>query len=201
MKKYGFGGESSTYVFVAAVAIFSTILGFSFGATWRGSVFESAPFGWVEFWLSRYQTGLTIIVAVLIAKQQMDAARRQHIASVKRSFRDQLDVIRAALAFCDSITRYSFDQQLENRDPDADGFQLRPFDKQYVDKAASFLTPDTVFIMKELCDSLGIFHIKYMGGAESEYYLKKRYSLLQLQAAFLRRRLKDEHDDISQYWS
>lgn len=108
MKKFGFGGESSVYVFIAAVAIFCIILGFSFGATWRGSVSETAPFGWTEFWLNRYQTGLTILAAIFIAKQQIDAARKQHVAQIKRSFQKELNALSSSKAFVDRLQGYTF---------------------------------------------------------------------------------------------
>lgn len=35
-------------------------------------------------------TGIPVLVAVVVAKQQMDASRRQHVATIKRSFQKEL---------------------------------------------------------------------------------------------------------------
>ncbi|PQZ50635.1 hypothetical protein CQ052_15480 [Ochrobactrum sp. MYb15] len=47
--------------------------------------------------------GIPVIIAVLVAKQQLDAMRRQHVATVKRSFRDELEAIRIATEFCQAV--------------------------------------------------------------------------------------------------
>ncbi|MFC7067421.1 hypothetical protein [Brucella rhizosphaerae] len=39
--------------------------------------------------------GIPVLVAVVVAKQQLDANRRQHVATIKRSVQKELDVLRA----------------------------------------------------------------------------------------------------------
>ncbi|KAB2716644.1 hypothetical protein [Brucella intermedia] len=38
-------------------------------------------------------TGVPVLVAVVVAKQQMDASRRQHVATVKRSLKKELETL------------------------------------------------------------------------------------------------------------
>jgi len=39
--------------------------------------------------------GIPVLVAVIVAKQQLDANRRQHAATIKRSFKTEIDVLNA----------------------------------------------------------------------------------------------------------
>lgn len=51
-------------------------------------------------------TGVPVLIAVLVAKQQLDANRRQHVATVKRSFKEQLDAIDEVRSFSRRIRTF-----------------------------------------------------------------------------------------------
>jgi hypothetical protein len=59
----------STVSLLAAAAILSAILGFSYGATFSGAceAIKDAPVGCAEWWLSRYQTLIAVAGAILAA--------------------------------------------------------------------------------------------------------------------------------------
>lgn len=63
-----------------------------------GSLLASEPdtLGALLKFASTYGTmiaGVPVLVAVVVAKQQMDANRRQHVATIKRSFQEELDAL------------------------------------------------------------------------------------------------------------
>lgn len=51
--------------------------------------------------------GIPVLVAVLVAKQQLDANRRQHVAQIKRSFKKELDALNEVTRFNNLIQRSS----------------------------------------------------------------------------------------------
>ncbi len=57
--------------------------------------------------------GIPVLVAVIVAKQQLDANRRQHLATVKRSFREELDALNSIKHFANRYTGYEV--QMVNR--------------------------------------------------------------------------------------
>jgi len=52
-------------------------------------------------------TGAPVLVGVVVAKQQMDANRRQHVANVKRSLRQELECLANVSHFARSTTNAS----------------------------------------------------------------------------------------------
>jgi len=51
--------------------------------------------------------GIPVFVAVLIAKQQLDASRRQHIATIKLGYRDELDGLQVAREIAKTYKNHS----------------------------------------------------------------------------------------------
>jgi hypothetical protein len=68
----------STISLLAAAAILSAILGFSYGATFNGAsaVIKDAPFGYVGWWLSRHRLDPAQTSQRCSACQAVDAASR-----------------------------------------------------------------------------------------------------------------------------
>jgi len=50
--------------------------------------------------------GIPVLVAVVVAKQQLDANRRQHVATVKRSLMERLDALNGAEKYALSVLDY-----------------------------------------------------------------------------------------------
>jgi hypothetical protein len=62
-------GNRNSLVLVAAAAVLALVLGFPYGATFNGGCeqIKGAPFGCVEWWLSRYQTLIAMFGAIFVA--------------------------------------------------------------------------------------------------------------------------------------
>ena len=50
--------------------------------------------------------GIPVLVAVVVAKQQLDAGRKQHVAAVKRSLHKEIDAINAIKMYAGNIINY-----------------------------------------------------------------------------------------------
>jgi len=66
-------------VLVAAAAVLALVFGFSYGATFNGGceLIKDAPFGCVEWWLSRYQTLIAMFGAIFVAWLSVQPVLRQ----------------------------------------------------------------------------------------------------------------------------
>lgn len=144
-------------------------------------------------------TGVPVLIAVLVARQQLEANRRQHVATVKRSFKEQLDVISAANQWVNSILAMSYDDQLENQDPDVAGFQLWRLNSTQIERGKSNLAPNIIFSFESLSQMIDDFQRRYMWAKECE--LRELYDMIQKHACSLRDRLDKEQNELSQYWS
>lgn len=193
--------QFSSAILYVATAVFVGVCAMVFGALYA----KLPSFGEAFLTLMKdYGTilaGIPVLVAVVVAKQQLDANRRQHVATVKRSFKEEIDVMSAATFWCHSILSMSFDEQLANRDPDVDGFQIGPFDDTYIERAAKVLAPRFIYSFQFLNGTIQSFHNHYFGQFAYELDLRDRYRNLQLQAQSLNEMLDKEFNEISQYWS
>ncbi|WP_408914056.1 hypothetical protein [Brucella pseudogrignonensis] len=202
MKKFGFGGESSVYVFIVAVAIFCIILGFSFGATWRGSGSETAPFGWTEFWLNRYQTGLTILAAIFIAKQQIDAGRKQHVAQIKRSFQKELDALQFFQSFALETINFRHDRsRFEANLRGQHGLHVTRPELEAMKKMFEYVPSNVTATAKTLW--LQAERVSTMSGERdaSDSQISPQLRGLIATAHNLNQQVENELARLSQYWS
>ena len=83
-------------------------------------------------------TGIPVLVAVVVAKQQLDANRRQHVATIKRSVQKELDALRAYEKLSNTI------QNLYVEDDDLSIGHLRSFRyfiARRIDTINSYISP------------------------------------------------------------
>lgn len=109
MKKFGFGGENSFWSVAIAAALLCLLLGISYGSLFDNDACYDSQFGCIEFWINRYQTLLTafgVIFAVTVAKAQMEANRKQHVAQIKRSFQPEIDTLDRLNKLTESVENY-----------------------------------------------------------------------------------------------
>ncbi|PWL18848.1 hypothetical protein DKP76_07240 [Falsochrobactrum shanghaiense] len=95
MKSDADGGFSSV-ILALAVVLYITIVCLTFA----GLVATKPTVGiaFLEF-VKEYGAivaGIPVLIAVLVAKQQLDASNRQHVATLKRSFQKELDALNTA---------------------------------------------------------------------------------------------------------
>ncbi|MDT6941890.1 hypothetical protein RI570_17445 [Brucella pseudogrignonensis] len=159
--------QFSSSILYVATAVYVGVCAMVFGALYA----KLPTFGEAFLLLVKdYGTilaGIPVLVAVVVAKQQLDANRRQHAASIRRSFKEQVDVMIAASDWCSSMLCMTFDEQLANRDPDVDGFNIGPFDDTYIDRATKVLAPGFVYSFQSLNGTIQSFHKHYLGTTTS----------------------------------
>lgn len=146
--------------------------------------------------------GIPVLIAVLVAKQQLDANRRQHVATVKRSFIDKIEAIEKARFYFNIFIRNTELTDLENNpDPEEDGLdfwkidqtQLAIFKRHLSQESYSFL-----ILVKELMSEI---NFKYVCNLHISGEMIDDYRWVQAQAhkgIFL---VEGEYNNISQYWS
>lgn len=196
--------EKENEQFSSSILYLATVVYVGVCAMVFGALYEKLPsFGDAFLVLMKdYGTilaGIPVLVAVVVAKQQLDANRRQHVATVKRSFKEPLDVLSAANLWVSCLLAMSFDQQLENQHPDAAGFQIWPLNSTQIERGKSHLAPNFIFSFESLNQKIDEFQRRYMWGNECE--LRERYEVIQNHAFSLRERLNKEQNELSQYWS
>ena len=111
MKKYGFGGESSDVIVVLALVAYCSLMGLVFGAMGASRECQADWLGCLPTWVEKYQTLIAsggIIFTVVIAKQQLDNGRRQHSATVRRSFKKEIDALQIAEVFLDNFAKTDY---------------------------------------------------------------------------------------------
>jgi len=82
----------SVALYVATVG-YAAICSFVFGSLWasNGNFLDAALI--LAGTYGTLLAGVPVMVAVLVAKQQLDASRRQHVSVIRRSFKKELDAI------------------------------------------------------------------------------------------------------------
>ncbi|WP_312471891.1 hypothetical protein [Brucella sp.] len=99
MKKFGFGGERSFVVVIFALTIYCLLLGISIGAMFGAKPDENPPMGWAEYWLNRYQTlisGMVALGGVAAVANQVREARRHNLKSMRLTFANDIKAIQTA---------------------------------------------------------------------------------------------------------
>lgn len=147
-------------------------------------------------------TGVPVLIAVLVARQQLDAARKQHVATIKRSFRSELD----ALKTMRNLTSLGVSWNPEwfykaNQLLHADREHHEKKQKNFISKTNDIVNPDIVeaYIsirskMMEFCDPIN-------NGPPSYYDLCVRYESICSDMKDLDNKLDSYTTYLSQYWS
>jgi hypothetical protein len=90
-----------------ALVIYTFILASVLGSIWGTKPNENieAPHGAYDYWIERYQTLIGsgfVIFAVAVAVGQVNESRRQHAATMKLNFRDELEGLQVATEIANS---------------------------------------------------------------------------------------------------
>lgn len=141
--------------------------------------------------------GIPVLVAVVVAKQQLDAMRRQHVATIKLRFRDNLNAIKEARTFIDlyrSRSPIDLNSFFKNGN---DGLyyarSLDPSELEDIKKGIPVRLFDDINIANNAIESL----IKNKGKDSPQDKLNQILELLE----YISRDIELEISDISQYWS
>ncbi len=143
--------------------------------------------------------GIPVLVAVVVAKQQLDANRRQHVATVKRSFMNELKALEIILGFTSSI------EALLAKDIRGSNQKGQVFiwlmDQDEIDfiksHAQSSLASNCIH-----CHTRAVKYIEaFNSRAKDENTLQNLLHLLVSNSILIERRAKDRLKELSQYWS
>lgn len=146
--------------------------------------------------------GIPVLVAVVVAKQQLDANRRQHVATVKRGFKDQIDALIAVQKLSSHVSNGSYS---ENTRP---GTHEGMFHFNYwhiTDRTKAMLR---LHFEESLLEILSMLEDALSALSRAEWYqtstpeeVVRCFDLVQATASILNIRLDREMSDLSQYWS
>lgn len=99
--------QFSSAVLYVATAVYVGVCAMVFGALYaKKQTFGDA----FLLYMKDYGTilaGIPVLVAVVVAKQQLDANRKQHVATIKRSFKAELDALDNLSDFAQGVLRTS----------------------------------------------------------------------------------------------
>lgn len=105
------GEEDVSWLFLWAVTIiYIAVLCMAFSGLVALSEYGCSVVSVFTVFVKDYSSllaGIPVLVAVLVAKQQLDANRRQHVAQIKRSFKKELDAINEVKRFNNLIQNSS----------------------------------------------------------------------------------------------
>lgn len=145
--------------------------------------------------------GIPVLVAVVVAKQQLDAMRRQHVATVKRSLIERLDALSEVEKFSTEVLEFQTDHSRIIADlsgtsvntPSIPDDQIREW-KKYLpfDLIKTISSVDTfAYGLKSALDEKDMDHER----------VQHLLNLAHIQAKASLRRVQAERQRLSQYWS
>lgn len=172
-----------------------------------GALYAKSP-NFVDAFLKLMETygtilaGIPVLIAVVVAKQQLDANRSQHVATIKRSLKKELDALEALDAFATDVIEFSITRDELNASlANGSGVHFyRPSKRQL--ELWSEVCPSTVTTYaKETWVSCGTaMDMSRTHGANLEE-VSKNIRFTRAWAHPLRRHVRTELDRLSQFWS
>ncbi len=145
--------------------------------------------------------GVPVLIAVWVAKQQLDANRRQHVANVKRSFQKELDALGRLERFAEAITHLKKVDiaPILGKSGFVGLWVSRPLPndlkkwKEFLPSEITSYADETWLRCGELMDAAR--------SADAEpAAIKKQLDVAQLNAEILMKNVRVYRDDLSQYW-
>lgn len=182
--------QFSSSILYVATAIYVGVCAMVFGALYA----KLPTFGEAFLVLMKdYGTilaGIPVLVAVIVAKQQLDANRRQHVATIKRSVQKELDVLRAY----DKLSQTIQNQYVEDEDISIGYLRIfGDFIDRRIDTINSYTSP---LIDPDL--PLEMIDIKHQSSRALEYMEKHIDNKLEIQTIKEIRLLKlDDHISVN----
>lgn len=91
--------QFSSAILYVATAVYVGVCAMVFGALYAKLPSVGETFLKLMESYGNILAGIPVLVAAVVAKQQLDAMRRQHVATIKRSFQKELDSLREISVF------------------------------------------------------------------------------------------------------
>ncbi len=189
--------QFSSAILYVATAVYVGVCAMVFGALYA----KLPSFGEAFLTLMKdYGTilaGIPVLVAVVVAKQQLDANRRQHVATVKRSFKAQLDAIEEMRSFIRRIRtfpRSNFVSVLSRYDlKDLHLFTMPP---HVVNHITPLISNNAIAAVNQINNLLYSIDPNSSQTDQDKAYIEVK-SYLDILESLVER----EYFDLSQYWS
>ncbi|MCK4205281.1 hypothetical protein J3U99_10930 [Brucella pituitosa] len=98
--------QFSSSILYVATAVYVGVCAMVFGALYARQQSFGDAFLKLMADYGTILAGIPVLIAVVVAKQQLDANRRQHVATVKRSLREEIDSLNEVKFFASHYTGY-----------------------------------------------------------------------------------------------
>ncbi|MCM0752856.1 hypothetical protein DEA98_22310 [Brucella pseudogrignonensis] len=146
-------------------------------------------------------TGVPVLIAVLVAGQQLAFSRRQHIANIKRSFQPELDALDEVHLFAEIAV--NSDLETAKRRAEADGIDGMIIDRpagSELKKYREILPFDIADIVVRISRRL-VSCLRSRKGSARQNILALRIIEIRTKAGTLSAYIQHRRNHLSQYWS
>lgn len=146
--------------------------------------------------------GIPVLVAVVVAKQQLDANRRQHVATVKRSFKDEIDALNTVHNFAQNVRNTDYRlARLRGTSFGHSGINFPTMSKEEFFKIKQYLPFGIAQNTEQTLIEIATAVTTSMNKSHPDDDVSHAIAYVHQWAGFLIRDTSEEHDRISQYWS
>lgn len=204
VENWGFGGARSDFIVVVAIAIYCLLVGVILGdmatsGACRFNVWSCAP-GWIKDYQALIAS-FSVVFTVIVAKQQLDANRNQHVLTIKRSFKKEVESIDYIAYFSRGLTTRSFEDYTCDKDDYTILFRSSiPSKKEVIE-----LTEDAPKLIASffelLVDSVRDLESSLRHHNDGEQNNKNEYIRIKRIAAHILGRANQEMENMSKYWA
>jgi hypothetical protein len=193
--------QFSSAILYVATAVYVGVCAMVFGALYaKMPLFGEAFLAMMKDY-GTILAGIPVLVAVVVAKQQLDAMRRQHVATVKRSLMERLDALSEVEKFSTEVLEFQtgYSRMIAAlsgtsvNTPSIPDDQIKEW-KKYLpfDLIKTIRIVDTfAFGLKSALDEKDMDHER----------VQNLLNLAHIQAKAVLRKVQVERSRLSQYWS
>lgn len=195
-------GGFSLVVLALAVVLYIAVLSMTFAGMIATRPTVGAAFLKFTKDYGSLLAGIPVLIAVLVAKQQLDATRRQHVATVKRSFKDELDLLNGLKGMCKNHDRRDVQSFLNTAtllNENYDRFKKR--ESQWEKKAEGILPVGLLDKVESLRVQIWNFNQPFDNLPPSNDILEDRKTMLIREMIEFEKSVDHYIDQLSQYWS
>ena len=197
-KEYDF----QSALLLVAIALYAGALAALFaGMTVTKPNVAAALSGWARDYGSLI-AGFPVLIAVVVARQQLEAGRRQHIATIKRSFQKELDAIQFFHKFARSVEEMTFTSaKLASLFIDGGGIYIAHPTHYETERHGEFVSTDILDRAHSLRRDVRLVMDRSRNYDVDEEALGAGFDAIKGPALSLRVQCEQELDRLSQYWS
>ncbi|WP_266076551.1 hypothetical protein [Brucella intermedia] len=193
--------QFSSAVLYVATAVYVGVCAMVFGALYaKKQAFGDA----FLLYMKDYGTilaGIPVLVAVVVAKQQLDAMRRQHVATVKRSLMERLDALSEVEKFSTEVLEFQTGYSRMIAALSGTSVSTPSIPDDQIKEWKKYLPFDLIKTIR-IVDTFA-FHLKYALDEKDIDHerVQNLLNLAHIQAKASLRRVQAERQRLSQYWS